>query len=120
MIGSPVLYHPLGQCAGTTAEVIRCHSYNLWSGIVSDISELTLIATVATGITIFWRKHNCHEHRCWRLSWHPDSDGHPVCKRHHPEHPSRGLWWAIKHFFRTGHMGDHSHPRHAKHEPVVG
>jgi hypothetical protein len=85
--------------------------------VVGDslIEYLTLTALV-TGISAFWHKHNCHEHGCLRLSWHPDSDGHPVCKVHHPEHPSRGLWWAIKHFVGTGEIGDHDHPRHRKHE----
>jgi hypothetical protein len=118
-IGPEWLYHPLGQCAGDHAEVIRCKSYNLWSGSVSDISEITLIFAVSSGVVMMWRKHNCHEHRCWRLSWHPDEDGHPVCKKHHPDHPSRGLWWAIKHWVKTREFGDHSHPRHARHPSKV-
>lgn len=72
--------------------------YQFWSGIGSDFSEVTLLI----GVLVFYVKHNCHEHRCLRLSWHPDSEGHPVCKRHHPDHPSRG-------WLRT----DRSHPRHA-------
>jgi hypothetical protein len=24
--------------------------------------------------------------RCWRLEWHPHPDnGHPVCRKHHPD-----------------------------------
>ena len=57
--------------------------YQFWSGIGSDFSELALIS----GIFMLWKKHNCHELRCLRLAWHPDDSGHPVCKKHHPDHP---------------------------------
>lgn len=90
--------------------------YQFWSGIGSDIGQVTLITMLAAAIATFWHKHNCHEHGCLRLSWHPDTDGHPVCKVHHEDHPSRGLWWAIKHFVRTREVGDRSHPRHRKHD----
>jgi hypothetical protein len=68
---------------------------------------------IITGVIVFWHKHNCHEHRCLRLSWQPDSDGHPICKVHHSDHPRRKLSWEIKHFITTGHIGDHDHPRHS-------
>jgi hypothetical protein len=55
--------------------------YQFWSGIGSDLGELTLIGAIAA----WYRMHNCHVNRCWRLSWHPHPDhGHPVCRRHHP------------------------------------
>jgi hypothetical protein len=58
--------------------------YNFVSGPLADI-------TLATGflgwLYLFLRKHNCHVHHCWRLAWHPHPvHGHPVCKKHHPEH----------------------------------
>jgi hypothetical protein len=84
------------------------------SVVITSWVELLTLSVVSSGITAFWIKHNCHEHRCWRLSWHPDAEGHPICKVHHDEHPSRGLWWAIKHFLKTRELGDHDHPRHAK------
>ena len=40
-----------------------------------------------TFIGAWYRKHNCHELGCWRLAWHPDHTGHPVCKVHHSDHP---------------------------------
>ena len=57
--------------------------YNFVSGPLADI-------TLATGfigwLLLFWHNHNCHIHRCWRLSWHPHPvHGHPVCKKHHPD-----------------------------------
>ena len=101
-------------------DVTDGEGYAFWSGFGSDLGEVTLVGLVATGIGTFWHKHNCHEHRCLRLSWHPDENGHPVCKKHHKDHPSRGLWWAIKHFVKTGQLGDHDHPRHNKHVAAQG
>jgi hypothetical protein len=64
--------HPLG---GT--------GYQFWSGIGSDIGEITLIGALIA----IWSKHNCHIHRCWRLSWHPSEKygGHVVCRHHHED-----------------------------------
>lgn len=77
--------------------------YQFWSGVEGAIQAAGEKALYAAAfLTLWWRKHNCHEHRCWRLSWHTDSDGHPICKAHHPDHPSRG-------WFRS----DRRHPRHA-------
>jgi hypothetical protein len=70
--------------------------YQFWSGIGSGSPVLVALA-------MFWRKHNCHEHGCWKWTWHPDKDGHPVCKVHHDDHPSRG-------WFRS----DRQHPRHRR------
>lgn len=71
-IASSPYLHPLG---GT--------GYQFWSGIGSDIGEITLIGALIA----VWSKHNCHIHRCWRLSWHPSQKygGHIVCRHHHEE-----------------------------------
>jgi hypothetical protein len=103
-VGPEWIWHPLGQCAGAHAEVVRCKSYNLHSGI---LGQIVLLGGVGSAIGVFWHKHNCHEHRCLRLSWHNDAEGHPVCKVHHPEHPAKG-------WFRS----DRKHPRHAINRPV--
>jgi hypothetical protein len=71
------------------------YGYAIFSSIGGDTAILGAIA-------VFWTRHNCHQHRCLRLAWHPDDEGHPVCKVHHKDHPSRG-------WFRT----DRSHRRHA-------
>lgn len=56
---------------------------NFWSGIGSDLGEVTLIV----GLAVFLRQRNCHVHKCPRLSWHVDpAHGHPVCRHHHPDH----------------------------------
>jgi hypothetical protein len=58
--------------------------YNFVSGPLADI---TLLTAFVGWLAIFWHKHNCHVHRCWRLAWHPHPvHGHPVCKRHHPDY----------------------------------
>lgn len=55
--------------------------YAFWSGLGSDLGELAIIGALFGA----YRKHNCHVHRCWRLSRHP-VDGTPflVCRKHHP------------------------------------
>ena len=55
--------------------------YQFWSGIGSDLSEITLLA-MAAGL---YKAHNCHVHRCWRLARHPvDGTAYKVCRKHHP------------------------------------
>jgi hypothetical protein len=63
--------------------VLSGRGYQFWSGIGSDIGELTLL----TAFAIWIRQRNCHVYRCWRLAWHPHPEhGHPVCRHHHPDH----------------------------------
>jgi hypothetical protein len=83
------LLHPYGLCLGTPHQQMLCKGYNSYSGALSDIGELGILTSVIAGITIFWKKHNCHTHRCLRLSWHYDADNHPVCKPHSDEHPKQ-------------------------------
>lgn len=88
-------WHPLRNGVG----------YNFWSGIGSDVGELTLATSVVFAIVMAYRRHNCHVQRCWRLQWHVHPDhGHPVCKRHHPErvHNDAGThesdhWIEVRH-----------------------
>ena len=59
--------------------------YQFWSGIGSDLGELTIVAAIATPAIMFYRRNNCHVKRCWRLQWHRHPEtGHPVCHHHHP------------------------------------
>jgi hypothetical protein len=63
--------------------VLSGKGYQFWSGIGSDVGEITLVGLVM----VWWRHHNCHVYRCWRLSWHPHPDHkHPVCRHHHPDY----------------------------------
>lgn len=56
--------------------------YLWWSGMFGN---LTIFAAVA----LFYRRHNCHIHGCWRLGRHTSVDvngvEYLVCKRHHPD-----------------------------------
>lgn len=52
--------------------------YAFWSGFGSDISELAIVGAVVGG----YKKHNCHQRRCWRIGRHV-VDGSPYCDRHH-------------------------------------
>jgi hypothetical protein len=61
--------------------------YQFWSGIASDIGEVTLIG----GMIAIYRKHNCGAPRCLRLGKHPTADGlHHLCAKHHPDLPDSG------------------------------
>lgn len=78
--------------------------YQFWSGFEGALQAASEhIVYFVVAVSLWLVKHNCHEHRCLRLSWHPDEDGHPVCKVHSTDHPARG-------WFRS----DRRHPRHAK------
>jgi hypothetical protein len=62
--------------------------YQFWSGIGSDLSELTLLGIAVGG----WRRINCHAPRCFRFGQHPTADGyHRLCRKHHPDLPDHRL-----------------------------
>jgi hypothetical protein len=65
--------------------------YNFWSGIGSDIGEVTLISAVGIGVYTGVRKVNCHSKRCWRIGHHA-LEGTPyiLCRHHHPDVPNGG------------------------------
>ena len=54
------------------------HWYAFWSGFGSDLGEVALVGAVLGG----YRKHNCHQRRCWRIGRHV-VDGTPWCNKHH-------------------------------------
>ena len=79
------IVHPLGYCTGNVHLVVRCKGYNFWSGIGSDLGEVTLLTAV---IATYWH-HTCHVSRCWRLGRF--AHGHlKLCAHHHPLVPSDG------------------------------
>lgn len=62
----------------TPLDPLHGDGYQFWSGVGSG-------SPLLAGLFLMLRKHNCHQHRCWRLAWHAHPDhGHPVCKHHHP------------------------------------
>jgi hypothetical protein len=56
-------------------------AYNAWSGVGSDLGEVTLLAAAGT----WWRHANCEVDRCWRLGRHKTNAGRKVCRKHHPD-----------------------------------
>ena len=56
--------------------------YLWWSGMFGNL-------TIFAAILLFYRKHNCHIHRCWRLGRYTAVDAtdmeHVVCRHHHPD-----------------------------------
>lgn len=54
------------------------NAYNFFSGSGSDIGELAIFG----GVIGIYRRHNCHERRCWRIGRHV-VDGTPWCDTHH-------------------------------------
>jgi hypothetical protein len=56
--------------------------YLWWSGMFGNL-------TIFAAAILFYRKHDCHVHRCLRLGSHVavDQNGveHVVCRRHHPD-----------------------------------
>ena len=55
--------------------------YQLYSGSLSDLSELTLLG----GLIAMWRHHDCGVKGCWRLSVRkPTAAGDHVCRKHAP------------------------------------
>lgn len=60
----------------TPLDPLHGDGYQFWSGI-----------GFSTAVVVWWRKHNCHVHRCPFIAWHPHPDhGHEVCRWHHPHH----------------------------------
>lgn len=51
--------------------------YAITSGPLPDLTMLAIFGA-------FWRKHNCHVHKCPRLIWKVTAAGDLVCRKHHP------------------------------------
>ncbi len=61
--------------------------YAFWSGFGSDLAELGIIGTVATGVYQVVRKYNCHQPGCWRVGNHAAAGGQfYLCYHHHPDY----------------------------------
>jgi hypothetical protein len=64
------------------------NGYWFYSGIFGGSA---FVSAAAAGVAVYWRRHNCHVHRCWRLQWHVHPvHSHPVCRKHHPAGQGRG------------------------------
>ena len=59
-------------------EAFSGSGYQFYSGIGSDLGEVTLIFAVAG----WWHHVNCIEKGCWRKGHKDPEHGHPVCRKH--------------------------------------
>lgn len=99
------LLHPFGLCPGTPHQQTLCKGYNSWSGILSDIGEITLLG-IAFGA---WRHINCHVRGCPRIGRHPvGGTPYKVCRIHHPDVPNKGA------------TVEHIHEIHRRHKEGAG
>jgi len=57
--------HWLAVWTGTSN--VSGDQYGFLSGAAGDLGEITLIG----GMITLYRKHACHEPRCWRIGHHP-------------------------------------------------
>ena len=67
---------------------LQGNGYQSWSGIISDVSEVTL----PIGVVAFYIQHTCKGHWwCWRWAHHKvDGTTASVCHTHHTtEHHER-------------------------------
>lgn len=76
-------------------------NYGFWSGIGSDIGEVTIIG----GAVMLYRHHNCHVEGCLRLGKYPvEGTPYVVCKRHHPGMPEHITYAHILDAKGAGHV----------------
>ena len=53
--------------------------YDFWSGVGTQLKP----GWLWVGFLVY-RRHNCHQQRCWRIGKHT-VDGTPWCTRHHEQ-----------------------------------
>jgi hypothetical protein len=83
--------HWLSFHTGTTTVNPNPVYYNFWSGFGADLTEVTLLTTVAIGVYTGVRKANCHTKGCWRIGHHPlEGTPYHLCAHHHPDVPEGG------------------------------
>lgn len=79
-------YHPLGACTPRP----NCLGYQIWSGVISDASEITLVIGAISFSIGWYHHHQCHGayasgKTCRRLGIHAiEGTPHKVCWDHHP------------------------------------
>lgn len=65
----------------TGSDNVSGPEYGFWSGFGSDLTEF--VTFTATPVLLY-RRHNCHQKRCWRLGKYPYKH-FMYCAKHHPE-----------------------------------
>ena len=110
IVEAKFLLHPLGVCTGNAVVITQCRGYNFWSGIGSDLQEITLL----TGIGLLYWHHTCHVGLCFLPGRHPvEGTGFKTCRRHHPDINHGGRTTA-DHIHKAFHEArSHRDPRYA-------
>lgn len=76
-------------------------NYNFWSGFGSDLGEYVIVSSLAGGIAMSARKHNCHVHGCpWIGRYHLAGGQYVVCRKHHPDAAIRDRHLTHAHILR--------------------
>ena len=71
----------------------------------SGVFDVGILLGILSSVGVYWRTHNCHVNRCWRLDWHPHPEhDHPVCRAHHP-HGGAGFLHARHHRVKVSTPG---------------
>jgi hypothetical protein len=72
---------------------LKGNGYQSWSGILSDVGEITLITGGAFAAYRFKKNHECHVEspkNCRRFGRPVPGTGHVACRKHHPHAAERG------------------------------
>jgi hypothetical protein len=79
--------HWLAYATGSYNTQGVAHNYNAFSGSISDISLLTIAASLLTSSFVLWRAHTCHRYWwCWHHGHFFLGDTpYKVCAKHHPD-----------------------------------
>lgn len=97
MLTNEWAWHPLGQCTPASTnpviahhEIVRCKSYNWYSGFGANFGELTLFTLAVGAIATLWRTYRRFEcdveepTNCHRLGHPVPGTSHYACREHHP------------------------------------
>lgn len=88
----------IGFLGGGVLHPLHGNGYQLWSGIASDIGEVSIFAALLTIGWHAWRHVNCAAPKCPRVGKHVTADGHHrLCRLHFPDVPDRKLSLAEIH-----------------------
>lgn len=86
--------------------------YQFWSGIGSDIAEITLISALLAGFYKTYRHLECHVESpkaCHRIGHLVPGTGHRACTKHHPHSDERGSGKITEKSIRECHEVSRAH-----------
>ena|ERR1700758_4008841 len=90
---------------------LKGNGYQAWSGILSDLGEITLAGAAITLLVGAWRHLECASPGCHRWAKHHyiDEQGkhHQLCHKHDVDEHPKAHWWSR----REGHSLEEIHRR---------